>query len=78
MADKKTEKLVVGDATRDRWELVSKDDYPLLMLEYARMVTLQNIAIKNSIDTIKVWVVFFGLLVILGMIISFCTVIINY
>jgi len=63
-------RMKIPDSTKITWELVSKDEYPLLMLEYTRRIQDQSMITMKMIDSIRNWVIFFGVLVVIGLIVT--------
>lgn len=66
--------LQVSDRTRDEWKGIPPEEYPLVNAEHIRQLVEIQKHTQKSIDSIKSWVIFFGLLTILGMIVGACNV----
>lgn len=70
------ERLLVAPEARDRWALIKEEDYPLIMAEYTRQMRDFVEKTSNDIGTIRSWVIFYGVVTILGIMVSllaFCT-----
>ena len=68
MADKNTEtveRLLVAPEVKERWALVDKDDYPVVMAEYTRQMKNYTKQTNDAVKSIKGWVTFFGVLLII-------------
>ena len=71
--------ILATEEMKTRWELVSEEDYSLIMAEYARLTLGELKSIENKINSIQGrvysiqgWVLFFGILAILSLIGSIC------
>ena len=60
--------LITKDVT-DRWELVQEKDYPLVMVEFTRQVRDYTKQTNATVNSIKGWVTFFGILLIIQIIV---------
>ena len=68
MADKKTEtveRLLVAPEVKERWALVDKEDYPVVMAEYTRQMKDYAKQTNAAVNSIKGWVTFFGILLMI-------------
>jgi hypothetical protein len=72
-------RILVTDDMKLRWGLLSEEEYPLVMAEYARLTLAELKSLENKIDSmqgkvysIQGWVVFFGILAILSLIGGIC------
>lgn len=64
---KKKTGLYVPDEVRERWSLIKPEDYELLNAEHLRQIYDLQLRTTNAVESIKGWVVFFGVITILGM-----------
>ena len=72
-------RILVTEEMKQRWGLLSEEDYSLVMAEYARLELVELKNIENKIDSIQGrvksihgWVLFFGALAVLSLIGSVC------
>ena len=59
------ERLLVALEVKERWALVEKDDFPLVMAEYTLQMRGFSKQTNDAVKSIKGWVTFFGILLIL-------------
>jgi hypothetical protein len=67
---KKSTALYIPDDIRERWRLFKPEDYEMPNAEYIRQIYELQGRTTNAVESIKGWVVLFGVLKILGVISS--------
>ena len=77
--------ILATEEMKTRWELVSEEEYSLIMAEYARLTLdkLKNIEtrtnfIQGRVKSIEQWVTLFGVLAVLSVISSICFLIYTF
>jgi hypothetical protein len=78
MADNKTEteeRLLIAPEVKERWALVDKEDFPLVMAEYTRQMRDFSKQTNDAVKSIKGWVTLFGILAIIALVVSFLNLI---
>ena len=77
--------ILATEEMKTRWDLVSEEDYSLIMAEYARLTLdkLKSIEtrtnfIQGRVNSIQGWVLFFGIISILSIISSICFLIYTF
>ena len=73
MAEKKpatVQRTVIPQELKDRYILMTEKDYPVLMAEYTRLILENTQQTKAAVNSIKGWVTFFGLLLLLQIVIT--------
>lgn len=72
MADKnkkKVERFLVAPDVKERWGLIDKEDYPLIMAEYTLQMRDYSKQTNEAVNSIKGWVTFVGILLILQIVV---------
>lgn len=72
MADKnkkKVERFLVAPDVKERWGLIDKEDFPLIMDEYTLQMRDYSKQTNEAVNSIKGWVTFFGILLILQIVV---------
>ncbi len=59
----KVGKLIIDDKTREKWENIDPEDYPLLMVEYSRQT-------MHAVQGINNWMTFVGVVLIISLMIT--------
>lgn len=72
------ERTLVTDDMKERWKLVPKEYYPLIMAEQSRKTVEMLGNINKRIDSIHSWVLFFGLMFLLSIVLGGCYTFISY
>ena len=72
MTDKKPEtvqRLLISKEVKDRWGLIQEEDYPLIMADYTRQILENSKQTNDAVKSIKGWITFFGVLLIIQIIV---------
>ena len=69
-AEKRSGPIYIGDKVRERWGAMTSEDHEILNSEYLWQIYLMQNRATKAVESIKGWVVFFGVITILGIIFS--------
>lgn len=70
---KPVQKIIISEDLKQKWDLVSPNDYPLITAAYIELLTEQNKKIYATLNSIKQWVEFFGVIAVIALIMGGCT-----
>lgn len=66
------ERTLVTEEMKERWKLVPKEYYPLIMAEQGRKTVEMLDNINKKVNSIYSWVLFFGLMFLLSIVLGGC------